>query len=113
VTIARVEVTNPIGPSVKSANRIAMNAFTAVFPSNNVQSSKFPFDLTGRIALAYFLSSTSPACAIISRPITSKDIRPRVSPENKADKTKSIAEERPVTQTGNVDGATYSQSALE
>ena len=28
ITIAKVEVTNPMGPSVKSANKIAMNAFT-------------------------------------------------------------------------------------
>ena len=30
ITIAKVEVTNPMGPSVKSANKIAINALTYI-----------------------------------------------------------------------------------
>ena len=81
-TMDSVDTARPTRPSVRSAIRIAMSAFTIVFPSSNVHSSKLPLARTGMIFLAYSFSSSSPPSARISSETMSRDIRPRVRPEN-------------------------------
>eukprot|EP00963_Diacronema_lutheri_P010331 scaffold1019_cov338-Pavlova_lutheri.AAC.8 len=91
IRMSPVEATSPITPVVTSLSRMDTAAFTSVFPSSRVQSSRFPVFRTGMIFLAYCFSRSSPPSARICRPTLSRDMSPSVSPENSAENTTSAA----------------------
>mmetsp|Transcript_40280 Transcript_40280/g.110862 ORF Transcript_40280/g.110862 Transcript_40280/m.110862 type:complete len:220 (-) Transcript_40280:3-662(-) len=65
--------------------RIDRAEFTATLPSNNVQSSWFPFSRSGSIFAAHFANSSLSPFWTIWRPMRSRPIRPSVSPEKRPD----------------------------
>jgi hypothetical protein len=65
ITMENVDTRNPTVPDVTSAMRMERAEFTATFPSNRVQSSKFPFLRSGWIFLASRCLSGWPDSATI------------------------------------------------
>lgn len=85
ITMANVEIRKPMSPPEISAIKIDNKAFTATLPKSNVHNRRFPFSLTGAIALASFAWVSSPEPITILKPFMSNDNKPKVSPENRAD----------------------------
>mmetsp|Transcript_25701 Transcript_25701/g.61735 ORF Transcript_25701/g.61735 Transcript_25701/m.61735 type:complete len:229 (+) Transcript_25701:1653-2339(+) len=91
ITITAVDTRNPTRPEVKSAMRMDSMEFTPTFPRSKVHKRRLPLMRTGYIALAArAIAGSSELAMTISRPLGSNDMRPRVNPENSAEKATKI-----------------------
>mmetsp|Transcript_1931 Transcript_1931/g.4549 ORF Transcript_1931/g.4549 Transcript_1931/m.4549 type:complete len:256 (-) Transcript_1931:148-915(-) len=84
-TMSAVDTRKPTNPLAMSAVRIDSAEFTATLPNSNVHSSWLPDSRMGAIFSAHLASSLSSPFCTICRPMTSRPMSPRVSPEKRPD----------------------------